>query len=132
MTTGLCGWFGRCDSAPAVLQSMAGSASGAATHTDDASGLFVDAAYEGGGIFVDGRYRAALSGEPVCSDPDLAALSARNGAAAALVEAFRRHGTDLLRFLHGPFALALHDTVESESLLAIDRFGIHALCYAEG
>ena len=132
MTTGLCGWFGRCDGAPAVLQTMAGSANGAATHTDDVSGLFVDAAYEGGGVFSDGRYRAALAGTPVWSDPDLAALSARSGAAAALVEAFRRHRTDLFRFLHGPFSFAVHDAAEDESLLAIDRFGIHALAYADG
>ncbi|HEX2113773.1 MAG TPA: asparagine synthase-related protein [Alphaproteobacteria bacterium] len=131
MTTGLCGWFGRCDGAPTVLQTMAGPVQGA-SHADDLAGVFVDTGYEGGGVFSDGRYRAALAGEPRWSDPDLAALSAGSGAAAALVEAFRRHRTELFRFLHGPFAFALHDAVEDESLLAIDRFGIHALCYADG
>jgi asparagine synthase (glutamine-hydrolysing) len=134
VTTGLCGWFGRCDGAPAaVLQAMTGPTQGAtAAHADEAAGLFVDSGYEGGGVFSDGRYRAALAGEPSWSDPDLAALGARSGAAAALVEAFRRHRTELFRFLHGPFAFALHDAAEDESLLAIDRFGIHALAYADG
>jgi asparagine synthase (glutamine-hydrolysing) len=110
---------------------MTGAAHGA-LHADEAAGLFVDSAYEGGGVLSDGRYRAALAGEPAWSDPDLAALNARSGAAAALIEAFRRYRTELFRFLHGPFSFALHDTAEDESLLAVDRFGIHALCYAEG
>jgi asparagine synthase (glutamine-hydrolysing) len=134
VTTGLCGWFGRCDGASAeMLRTMAGPTAGeSATHADDVSALFVDTGYEGGSVFSDGHYRAALAGEPRWSDPDLAALSARSGPAAALVEAFRRHRTDLFRFLHGPFALALYDESEDEALLAIDRFGIHALCYADG
>jgi asparagine synthase (glutamine-hydrolysing) len=111
---------------------MAGTVSGGATHTDDICGLFVDAAYEGGSVFGDRRYRAALAGEPRWSDPELAALSARSGAAAALVEAARRHGQDLFRFLLGPFAFALHDVEKDESLLAVDRFGVHGLCYTEG
>jgi asparagine synthase (glutamine-hydrolysing) len=134
VTTGLCGWFGRCDGASAaMLRTMAGPASGeTATHADDVSALFVDTGYEGGNVFSDGRYRAAFAGEPRWSDPELAALGARGGPAAALVEAFRRHRTDLFRFLHGPFAFALHDANEDESILAIDRFGTHALCYADG
>lgn len=133
MTTGLCGWFGRTENAADVLRKMAG-ADGAdpAMRADDTAGLFVDSAYEGGSVYRNGRFHAALAGEPRWSDPELAAIAARGGAAAALVEAFRRHRTDLFRFLHGAFSLAVHDTQEDESLLAVDRFGVHALCYADG
>jgi asparagine synthase (glutamine-hydrolysing) len=131
VSTGICGWFGRAPHDPAtVLQSMAGAAQGGASHADSAAGLFVDAAYEGGGVFSDGRIRAALAGEPTWSDPALASLAARSGHAAALTEAFRKHRTDLFRFLHGPFAFAIFDEAEDESLLAVDRFGVHALCYS--
>lgn len=130
MTTGLCGWFGRTENAADVLRKMAGIEG--TSSADEAAGLFVDSDYEGGSVYRNGRFHAALAGEPTWSDPELAAISARGGAAAALVEAFRRHQTGLFRFLHGPFALALHDVQEDESILAVDRFGIHALCYADG
>jgi asparagine synthase (glutamine-hydrolysing) len=130
MTTGLCGWFGRTENAADILRRMAGIKGESAA--GDAVGLFVDSAYEGGSVYRNGRFHAALAGEPTWSDSELAAIGARGGPAAALVEAFRRHGTDLFRFLHGPFALALHDAQEDESILAVDRFGIHALCYADG
>jgi asparagine synthase (glutamine-hydrolysing) len=108
---------------------MAGAGQDGVSHTDSLSALFVDAAYEGGGVFSDGRVRAALAGEPVWSDPALASIAARGGHAAALADAFRKHGTGLFRFLSGPFAFAVFDESEDEMLLAIDRFGVHALCY---
>ena len=108
---------------------MAGAGQDGVSHTDSLSALFVDAAYEGGGVFSDGRVRAALAGEPVWSDPALASIAARSGHAVALADAFRRHGTGLFRFLSGPFAFAVFDEAEDETLLAIDRFGVHALCY---
>ncbi len=131
MFTGICGWFGRASHDPATtLRSMAGDAPDGASYTDAVSGLFVDVAYEGGGVFSDGRIRSALAGEPTWSDPALASIAARSGHAVALAEAFRRHRLELFRFLHGPFALVVYDEGEDESLLAIDRFGVHALSYA--
>lgn len=132
MTTDLCGWFGRFDEASeAVLHRMAGAAPERQlrTHAGSAAGIYVDAGYEGADLFVDQRFKAGVLGRPRWSDPELASLAARSGDAAALATAYRKYKTELFQFLQGPFAIALHDEAESESLLAIDRFGVHTMNY---
>jgi asparagine synthase (glutamine-hydrolysing) len=53
------------------------------------------------------------------------------GALQSLVSCFRRDGLEMLFRLKGAFALAILDSAESEALLAVDRYGAYALCYAE-
>lgn len=71
----------------------------------------------------------ALNGYPEWSDPELAGVSAEQGAAAALARAYRLHGTGLFDYLLGPFSFAVLDRGAGRALLAIDRFGVQAMCY---
>ncbi|MCX7894146.1 MAG: asparagine synthetase B [Burkholderiales bacterium] len=70
----------------------------------------------------------------LCGRPDLRALSqtpqATDDPAARLLVAFAAQGIDLLQRLHGSFALAVIDTANRSALLAIDRMGIEAMCFA--
>ncbi|HHQ41409.1 MAG TPA: asparagine synthase, partial [Chromatiales bacterium] len=81
-------------------------------------------AAEGGGI------HAALAGMPRWLDPELARLARARGHAAALAEAWRRHGARLLERIEGRFALAVVDG-KGEGLVATDRHGAVPVCWAE-
>jgi asparagine synthase (glutamine-hydrolysing) len=135
--SGLCGWLGLKASSPeAVLNAMTGGlwadGTGAvASRTDPLAALAVETGHDGGVLHSDGSMRAAIVGQPYWSDPALSAMAKQVNNAAALLTGFRRHGTDVLRFVHGAFALAVVDTQAGDALLAIDRFGIHPLCYAQ-
>ena len=71
-----------------------------------------------------GALIVAVQGRVVWDSPDLTALAAERGCAAALAEAYRRHGNDCLRHIGGPCALAIVDTDRVSGLLAVDRLGI--------
>ena len=77
-----------------------------------------------------GALLAAVQGRIRWHSPDLTALAAKRDCAAALAEAYRRHGSDCLQHMGGAFAIALVDTDSSSGLLAVDRMGIRTLCYA--
>jgi asparagine synthase (glutamine-hydrolysing) len=70
------------------------------------------------------RLVAALEGVPVWPDGELAALARQQGHAQALLEAYARHGADVLRHVLGGFALAIQDDGADRVLLATDRTGI--------
>jgi asparagine synthase (glutamine-hydrolysing) len=78
----------------------------------------------------DKRIWAAIIGYPRWSDPELEALARQEGHAAALLEAYRRHGYDLLERLFGHFVFALLEPGCGRAFCAIDRFGVYRLCYA--
>ncbi len=78
----------------------------------------------------DAMLLAAISGKPRWNEPELAAAAARDGDAAALLAAYRRHGDGLLRTISGAFALSVIDERGDRALLAVDRMGIRPLCYA--
>jgi asparagine synthase (glutamine-hydrolysing) len=73
--------------------------------------------------------RAAIVGRPYWSDPTLAAAANRHGHAEALLGAFLRSGERCLDHLRGAFALAVLDQARKRAFLAIDRYGIHSLCF---
>ena len=73
---------------------------------------------------------AAIDGRVRWTAPELAEVHDRSGPAEALLQAYRRKGIALFEDLFGPFALAIVDTRAARSIIAIDRFGIHPLCYA--
>lgn len=77
-----------------------------------------------------GALLAATEGRMRWTLPEFAALDARRGPAATLIEAYRRYGADCLRQLGGSFAIAVIDTENASGLLAVDRMGVRPLCYA--
>ena len=97
--------------------------------TTDGAAMAV-AGDSGDRLYADGGVLCALSGSPYWSDPGLDAVREQQGQAAALAEAYRRHGPALLDRLHGPFAVAVTDTTENTTLLAVDRMGVDSLYYA--
>lgn len=74
---------------------------------------------------------AACVGELRWNDADLAAIAADRGDAEALLEAWRRHGFDLLERIRGAFTLAVLDLAANRALIAVDRLGRHGMCYAQ-
>jgi asparagine synthase (glutamine-hydrolysing) len=79
----------------------------------------------------DGAIASAVVGAPRWEEPELAAVAVGNGHAAALTEAYRRYGEGLFRYLHGAFSLAIVDRASNRVVIAIDRFGIYPMCYAQ-
>lgn len=137
--TGLCGWIGsgapqgegeaRLSGMLARIPALPGSADARATGSDHALALRarepVRALEQRDGLSL------ALAGEPRWNDSTLARIAAQRGHAQALAEAYRSHGARLLEHVGGAFALAVIDAPARRALLAIDRIGIHALCYAQ-
>ncbi|MEQ9606967.1 MAG: asparagine synthase-related protein [Kiloniellaceae bacterium] len=78
----------------------------------------------------EGGFAAAVIGYPRWSDDALSALARARGDAAALIEGFRRHGSDLLQRLSGHFAFAIVEPARGRAFCAIDRFGVYRLCLA--
>ncbi len=72
---------------------------------------------------------AAIIGTPRWADSQLAKQAQEAGHASALLAAYREHGRDLLRQLHGPFAISISDGPNQKALLAIDRIGIHTMAW---
>lgn len=140
---GLCGWIGPAGAAPgsegAVLDAMAKGLRSAPHASADAgfrrstpvAALALATPAPGGDSADGGTHWAVIEGEPRWLDPELAGQAATKGHAAALVEAYRRFGAGLLDRLRGHFALAVVDPAAARALIAVDRFGVFGLCYAE-
>ncbi len=75
------------------------------------------------------RLVAAIVGLPHYAGA-LDASAEEQGAAPALIAAYRAHGAGMLDDVHGTFALAIVDCERNEVLLAVDRLGIASLCFA--
>jgi len=131
--SGICGWLGVEGSGPKpgrALERMAhrlsfGRVSPLQASWGPRAGLYADS----GRPYVDDALWAALDGTPNWSSPELAASADAGTHSDALALAYRRYGKDLLKYLHGPFALAVLDLADGKALLAIDRIGIYRLCY---
>ncbi|MGH8670993.1 MAG: asparagine synthetase B family protein, partial [Burkholderiales bacterium] len=82
-------------------------------------------------VAAEGGIIAALAGRPVWGSKALEAFSLQNGAAAAAAKAYLQEGVEMLQGIHGTFSLAILDQSKQLALLAIDRLGIHTLCYAQ-
>jgi len=84
-------------------------------------GLYqVDACHRDGAL-------AIILGTPEWRDDRLAEVAAEQGSAAALLSGYREQGSNFLKYIYGPFALAL--MMEDRIFLAIDRIGVHSLSY---
>jgi asparagine synthase (glutamine-hydrolysing) len=78
-------------------------------------------------LYRDGGRLVAICGHVSFSDPDLASVAVREGPAKAVADAYARADADVLRFLSGPFALAILEP--DAALLAIDRMGVQPLVW---
>jgi len=72
----------------------------------------------------------ALEGSPWFSAARRQRLAEARGAAAAVADAYLADPDGVLEELRGGFALAILDARRDRLLLAVDRMGIHSLCYA--
>ena len=77
-----------------------------------------------------GSLTVAAEGRLRWREPELAAVCAASGNAAAVAQAYRQHGSECLRYVGGGFAIAVLDVENGNALLAVDRMGIRPLCYA--
>lgn len=69
----------------------------------------------------------------MCGRPDLRALPRPSEAAdpaSRFLDAYAAQGIQALEQLHGTFALAVLDTASRSIVLAIDRMGVEAMCFA--
>lgn len=80
------------------------------------------------GLFEHAGLSMALVGHPRVGDAPIAGPGA-DAAAQAFLASFRSRGIDALNELHGDFALAIHDAARTSVTLAVDRMGVHPLCY---
>lgn len=135
--TGLCGWIspaGLSADANATLAQMRaglGGATGSETLTaTPAHALAAYSPFNAASVYAADGLLAAIDGRPRWDDPALEQIARETSPAAALLAAYRRHGKDCLSHLHGPFCLAVIEPASSTALLAIDRMGIHRLCFA--
>ncbi|HLY53635.1 MAG TPA: asparagine synthase-related protein, partial [Steroidobacteraceae bacterium] len=72
----------------------------------------------------------ALRGRPLWRTQEARVKGAADRVRAVL-EAYRLWGADFLQRIHGGFAVAIFDSRTRATLLAVDRFGIERLCYAQ-
>mgnify|MGYP000580747886 CR=1 FL=1 len=80
--------------------------------------------YEAGGVI------AVLRGRIHSGDPEISRAIAQHNPAAGVLAAWRRDGHTGLAQIQGSFALAVSDPAAKTLLLAVDRVGAQALCYA--
>lgn len=79
----------------------------------------------------NGDILSAIAGDPRWDDEHFARFARDNGHAAALREAYLRHGEGLFHYLKGSFALAIVIRSPARILIAIDRLGIQPMYYAQ-
>jgi len=73
--------------------------------------------------------RTATLTAAVAGQPFLTGSASGIDVAAAILDAYRDAGERILERLRGPFAIAILDAQSGSALLAIDRTGIHSLCW---
>ena len=131
--SGLCGWFDteRGSASPQAIAAMAAPLNrfdASAVRSASAAFGAVAAAGSDADVFQDGDTVAAVWGRARFSDPDLAALAERHGAAHALARGYEREGSGVLAGVSGACAVAVLKG-RGEAMLAIDRMGTRPLCY---
>ncbi len=136
--SGFCGWLGserapdeRADVLAAMAETLvAGDPAIIRTWHGGGAGVALRAPAPIASWHQDDDLVALIRGYPRWSVPALADKAAAKGHAAALADAYGRYGEALLQHLRGHFSLAVLAPRRGEGLLAIDRFGVEALCYA--
>lgn len=136
--SGLCGWFGPArnnDPAGAIermlralpnhghleTKTACGTNFGLALHSHRATGDFA----------ATPELVVAIEGYPRWSSDSLGRIAQAEGHARALMSVYRQKGPALFSEVRGPFSCAVLDLAAEKALLAIDRFGVQTLAYAE-
>ena len=114
----------------AIAAAYKGRPAEMASKSGPEAGLWAAVTDAPGGLCGQEQPWTAIVGDHHWSDPSLAEIASSQGAAAALRQAYRRYGSELLDRLHGAFALAIVDPAAQRTMLAIDRLGIHSLYYS--
>lgn len=135
--SGICGWLhpsGLVGDANATLAKMRNGlgAPEASTAADSkaTSALTAYSPFNTASTHSENGLHAAIDGRTRWDTPELEQMSRAISPAAALITAYRRYGKDCLKHLHGSFSLALLEPTTGTALIAIDRMGIHRLCFA--
>lgn len=134
--TGVCGWLGatiRTDDTRAVLAKMAralGCVHDSQALVSGDGGMTAYSPFTLSSTHTLDGLLTAIDGRPQFDDDALAQVAYNTSPAAALALAYRQFGPDCLRHVHGSFALAVIEPATHTVLLAIDRIGIHRLCFA--
>ena len=76
-----------------------------------------------------GQVACMLCGYLRFADDEISLIAKQSGQATALLAAWAKHGTDVLKHLGGTYALAIVDASAGCVLLAVDRFSVQTLCY---
>lgn len=129
--SGFCGWIGQGpDDARSVIGRMGAHEKADTPVLQPNAALTVSTQGAKSSSAQDDQWFCAIEGYPRWNDPALAQQAQEQSHAAALLSAYRRFGVDLFGYLKGAFALAILDREGREGVLAIDRMGVHPLCYA--
>lgn len=137
--SGLCGFLGD-DAATAQQRHIIASMSGALPHHPDErqqllaapwGAIAVSSAFDNYDCYQSEDVLAIVHGRPTATPAVLAEVRQCEGWARWLAQAYRQTGPDILRSLHGPFAVAVLLRSTHEVLLAVDRMGIMPLGYAQ-
>ncbi len=135
---GLCGWVGgmfQQAEAQTLLEKMAGRFAiipeqRRRHHASPTQAVAAAGHPDTSGIFADDRLWIAITGDVYWENEELNRLAQTGGVAAAVAHIYLRDGIRCLENIRGPFSLALMDRRQGQTLLAIDRLGIHRLCFA--
>jgi len=134
--SGFCGWFGGAHvDDPRILEVMARALpSYGPVRANATSGTRFGLALNGhplaSAFAADSELVVAIEGYPEWSDPRLREIARGEGNGRALLAAYRRDGSALLKLLRGTFSFAILDLSAEKAFCAIDRFGVQTLCYA--
>jgi asparagine synthase (glutamine-hydrolysing) len=136
---GICGWIGghpELGRSESILADMMAGEFGndrppRQAMLADGSAIGVEQGLTPISTYRDDGLLVAMEGRVRWHSSELLTISARDGCAAALAEAYRRHGEECLRQIAGTFALAIVDAKTASGLVAVDRMGIFSLCYAQ-
>ena len=137
--SGMCGWLGlnaNHEEAQHVMGKMLHSIDGQndpalRSVCDSHSGLAISSPLDHASLYEEGTLKVVLHGSVTWDDQALARIAREKSPAAAAAKAYAQTGKNMLQGLHGAFALAIIDHTANIVLVAVDRIGIHTMCYAE-
>lgn len=133
--SGIAGWFGLPQSdAAQLLAHMAEPLtrhdhSPLKTQASALSGLALASLGRDYEFAQHGKWQLALHGRPRFHEAHLQARVDALGFVAAFTEGYADYDLAILEKLSGPFALVALNEADNEALLAVDRLGVHSLCY---
>ena len=141
--TGVSGWIGRSEQGQApdeVITAMATRLSrgdhdrhllsGMKKHAGINGWLALVSRYDFNDIAQEDDYFATICGKVDWNNPDMKQLAAEKGDGYALIEGYKRYGSDILALMQGGWSVALTSPKRQMALVAVDRMGIYPMCYA--